>query len=142
MMPPAAVFQGSRVVWGWGKAVKVFPLPTTVVESGHNAFIRHLHTHLNTMPYAIHATFQLKHNLFGKMARFRETGLWMLDPPEYYTQGNFLTYDNAVASYIESAASVWEKAAGKPMAYLHKHLLATAFQRQVSAVRCEGCVVL
>ena len=119
------------MVWGWGQRVRLFPLPTPVVESGHNAFVRHLHTRLQTVPYAIHATFQLKHNLWGKMARFREAGLWMLDPPEYYRQGSFVTYDNAAARFVDEAAAAWQEVTGRPMVFLHKHLLGAAFQRQV-----------
>jgi hypothetical protein len=44
-------------------------------------------------PYAVHATFQ-RYNNNGKVARFREAGAYVIDPPEYFSEGDFLAYDN------------------------------------------------
>jgi hypothetical protein len=63
--------------------------------------------------------------------RFKEAGLWLLDPPEYFSAGNFLTYANLVGEYVAEVGAAWTKAAGRPMTQLHKHLLGMAFQRQV-----------
>jgi hypothetical protein len=40
----------------------------------------------------VHATYQFSHSL-GKRQRMREAGLWSRDPQEYYTRGNFLSFD-------------------------------------------------
>ncbi len=43
-------------------------------------------------PYAVHMTWTYN-GVPGKRARLRDMGLWMADPPEYYSQGSFLTVD-------------------------------------------------
>jgi hypothetical protein len=53
------------------------------------------------VPYVVHATFQ-RYNNAGKVARFREAGAYLLDEPQYFTDGNFLAYDNLVLEYIEA----------------------------------------
>lgn len=46
--------------------------------------------------YAVHATFQFgagrQGQFLGKRQRFREEGLWVVDPPEHFTEGKFLTW--------------------------------------------------
>ena len=46
--------------------------------------------------YAVHATFQhakgRQGQFLGKRQRFREEGLWALDPPAHFTDGKFLTW--------------------------------------------------
>ena len=56
---------------------------------------------LKSAVYVVHATFQ-RFNNAGKVARFRESGAYDLDEPEYFTDGNFLVYDNLVLEYIEA----------------------------------------
>ena len=43
------------------------------------------------VPHVVHATFQ-RYSLDGKRNRLREFGLWRMDPPGYYAEGAFLTY--------------------------------------------------
>jgi hypothetical protein len=75
----------------------------------------------------------------GKLSRMRENNLWLLDPPEHFT-ANFLTYENMVAQYVARVAQVWQQHTGRPMALLHQHLLAAAFQLQVRlAAVCTLC---
>lgn len=125
--------QGSRVVWLWDKKVKVAPLPGLLVSSGQASFVQRLHQQYSTTPYAVHATFQLKGHNDGKQQRFREAGLWLMDPPEYYTTGNFLTWHNVVEQYVGAVAQAWEEETGAPMRYMHKHMVGMAFQQQVIA---------
>jgi hypothetical protein len=132
--------QGSRVVWLWDDKVKVAPLPGLLISSGQAAFLQHLHQQYSTTPYAVHATFQLKGANLGKIQRFKEAGLWLLEPPEYYTSGHYLTWHNVVEQYVEAVAKAWEEETGAPMQHLHKHLVGMAFQRQVRPVLC--CAVL
>jgi hypothetical protein len=64
-------------------------------------FYSHLPQAYGSVPYTVHATFQ-RYNNAGKIARFREAGAYLLDEPEYFTEGNFLAYDNLVLEYIEA----------------------------------------
>ncbi|CAI5470844.1 unnamed protein product [Closterium sp. Yama58-4] len=50
-------------------------------------------------PLAVHNTFQFHHAL-GKAARFREAGLWAVDPPEYYEEGNYLSMEYSTPPWI------------------------------------------
>lgn len=64
-------------------------------------FYAHLPYGYGMVPYVVHATFQ-RFNNAGKVARFRELGAYDLDEPEYFTDSNFLVYDNLVLEYIEA----------------------------------------
>jgi hypothetical protein len=64
-------------------------------------FYAHLPQAYGMTPYVVHATFQ-RYNNAGKVARFREAGAYALDGPEYFTEGNFLVYDNLVLEYMEA----------------------------------------
>ncbi|WIA11651.1 hypothetical protein OEZ85_011753 [Tetradesmus obliquus] len=55
---------------------------------------------------------------------------------------NFLTYQNLVTEYVAHVARVWQQHTGKPMALLHQHLLAAAFQLQVLAEALAAARVL
>jgi hypothetical protein len=70
-------------------------------------FYSHLPEMYGLHPYVVHATFQ-RYNNNGKVARFREAGAFVLDPPEYYREGNFLMYDNLVKEFVAAV----EAAAG------------------------------
>ncbi|GJP47998.1 hypothetical protein CLOM_g7239 [Closterium sp. NIES-68] len=52
-------------------------------------------------PLAVHNTFQFHHAL-GKAARFREAGLWAVDPPEYYSDGNYVSMEYSTPPSIEA----------------------------------------
>jgi hypothetical protein len=119
------------VVWLWDNKVKVAPLPGLLVSSGQATFVQRLHQQYSTTPYAVHATFQLKGGNDGKIQRFKEAGLWLLEPPEYYSSGRFLTWKNVVEEYVEAVARAWQEEAGAPMQHMHKHMVGMAFQRQV-----------
>jgi hypothetical protein len=127
---PPADGEWSGVLWGWNKRVKVAPLQPLVVSNGHVAFEQRLPELLGVTPVAVHDTFQVYHAEAGKLSRMRENNLWLLDPPEHFT-ANFLTYENMVVQYVTRVAQVWQQHTGRPMALLHQHLLAAAFQLQV-----------
>ncbi|WIA31779.1 hypothetical protein OEZ86_002651 [Tetradesmus obliquus] len=55
---------------------------------------------------------------------------------------NFVTYENLVTEYVARVARVWQQHTGKPMALLHQHLLAAAFQLQVLAEALAAARVL
>lgn len=68
---------------------------------GKTMFYSHLPEAYGLTPYVVHSTFQ-RYNNAGKVARFREAGAYVLDDPEYFTEGNFLVYDNLVLEYMEA----------------------------------------
>ena len=77
-------------------------------------------------PYVVHATFQrfsFNYQPSGKRGRFREFGLWLLDPPGYY-RGRFLSYDNNVLEFVHSVV----KQHGGLMPVFYKHWLAVSYQ--------------
>lgn len=123
----------SGMLWGWNKRVKVVPLPPLVVANGHVAFEQRLPELLGVPPVAVHDTFQVYGAEAGKLSRMQENNLWLLHPQEHFA-ANFLTYENLVTEYVARVARVWQQHTGKPMALLHQHLLAAAFQLQV---RCD-----
>jgi hypothetical protein len=126
----------SGVLWGWNKRVKVAPLPPLVIANGHVAFEQRLPELLGVLPVAVHDTFQVYGAEAGKLSRMQENNLWLLNPREYFT-ANFLTYENMVTEYIARVARVWQQHTGKPMMLLQQHLLAAAFQLQVSDVALQ-----
>ena len=64
-------------------------------------FYSHLPEAYGMTPYVVHSTFQ-RYNNAGKVARFREAGAYLVDDSSYYTEGNYLVYDNLVLEYIEA----------------------------------------
>ena len=89
-------------------------------------------------------------------ARLREAGLWALDPASYFSccsplggavdepappeagssamarlhigRCGFLAYDNGVAAAVAAAAAAHQRQKGRPMAALHRHFVAAAYQ--------------
>ena len=46
-----------------------------------------------------------------------------MDEPDYFTAGNFMSYDNGVSAYIAAAEKGFRN-----MANFHKHMLGAAYQ--------------
>lgn len=90
-------------------------------------------------------------------AQLREAGLWALDPASYFfccspSSGDgpagpglpeagsstivrthsghrgFLAYDNGVPAVVAAAAAAHQRQKGRPMAALHRHFVAAAYQ--------------
>lgn len=54
-------------------------------------------------PYAVHATYTLdNHDGLAKAQRFREGGLWKVDPPSYY-EGRYLAYYASASPALRAA---------------------------------------
>ena len=53
----------------------------------------------------------------------RSAGWWLVDEPEYFTDGNFMSYDNGVRAFIAAAEQGFRN-----MASFHKHMLGAAYQ--------------
>jgi len=58
-------------------------LPTGQFPNGHTQFVSHIPARTNTQPLAVHNTYQYSGGV-GKVARFREAGMWNMDGPEYF----------------------------------------------------------
>lgn len=74
-------------------------------------------------PYVVH--FHV--NRFGmanKLVDLRTAGFWLMDPPSYYAEGNFMTYENDVVHYINALIA----AASEPLPHLFKHFHAVSYQ--------------
>ena len=80
--------QNSRLAWGFNQTVTFGVLPVSSFASGHTYFVQQMYKTQNVKPYVVHTTFQFGGSA-GKRHRLREGGLWQ-DPPEYYSQGQFL----------------------------------------------------
>ena len=68
-------------------------------------FYSHLPQKYGIQPFVVHATFQ-RYNNNGKRSRFREAMAYLLDPPSYYNDGAFITYDNLVLEFMEAMESL------------------------------------
>ena len=53
----------------------------------------------------------------------RSAGWWLVDEPAYYSDGNFMSYDNGVHAFIAAAEKGFRN-----MANFHKHMLGAAYQ--------------
>jgi hypothetical protein len=125
-LPVREVEGAPRTVWAANSTLRLHPLPALLFASGHVGFVQRLPERYGVRPYMVHATFQPYGGL-GKRNRFREFGLWTLDPESYY-QGRFLTYDNGVRREVEALAAAHAAAGRGRMADFHRHLLAMAWQ--------------
>ena len=67
------------------------------------------HAQLRVSPYAVHATYSLdRHDGLAKAQRFREAGLWRVDPPSYF-EGKFLAYNATPSAALPSSFSTGMK---------------------------------
>lgn len=89
--PGVQADQGAAVMReAWGGRVTLAALPMALFMNGHGYFVQRAHLRLRVAPYAAHATYSLdNHDGVAKRQRFRESGLWLADPPSY-AQGKFL----------------------------------------------------
>jgi hypothetical protein len=71
----------------------------------------------------VHTTFQ-RHHTAGKRARLREEGLWLADPPTYYSTDRLLAYTPSATEFV----SALDAAAAKRLPDLFKHFHAMSYQ--------------
>jgi len=91
--------QVRRLFYGYNKKLVVGVLPVQYFCSGHTYFTQRIPQSLGVDPYVVHATFQFS-GTRGKRNRFRESMLWIVDPPEYYdAPEKYLAYDNILPPY-------------------------------------------
>ena len=89
-------------------------LPLALFLHGHGYFVQkralqpQSPSGLNSMissarPYAVHATYTLDdHEGLAKAQRFREGGLWRVDPDDYY-EGTYLAYNASTPPKLQAA---------------------------------------
>jgi hypothetical protein len=71
--------------------LKMGALPLERFCSGHVFFVQQLHKTLQppVEPFVVHTTYQFSQTR-GKRQRLREHKLWLVDPPDYHNNGNFI----------------------------------------------------
>ena len=72
---------------GSEKRTRVALLPTGLFSNGHTFFVSRLAERSGVTPFAVHNTYQYS-GTAGKIARFRENGLWAVDDASYYGVGD------------------------------------------------------
>ena len=76
-------------------------------------------------PIAVHATYSLdNHDGLAKQQRFREAGLWRVDPPSYF-EGKFLAYNATPSAALRDALASF-KSRGKKPNNIKTHAMALA----------------
>lgn len=66
-----------------GRGARIALLPTGLFSNGHTFFVSRLAERSGVMPFAVHNTYQYS-GVAGKIARFRESGLWAVDDAAYF----------------------------------------------------------
>lgn len=89
----------NRVFWTYGRRLRLGILPPSEFANGHMFFTQQIPQKMGIKPYVVHNTFQF-HYSPGKILRFREHGLWLLDPDSFYTEGNFLSFDISLPNWV------------------------------------------
>eukprot|EP00899_Mesostigma_viride_P000582 jgi/Mesvir1/10524/Mv21766-RA.2 len=96
-MLPVKMVEGGhlRVLRAYRDTMNLGILPLLQFCSGHIYFAQRT----SVTPYMVHNTFQFHANA-GKIARFREDGLWLVDQDSYYA-GKFLQLSSALPPELE-----------------------------------------
>ncbi|KAL3926763.1 MAG: hypothetical protein SGPRY_003153, partial [Prymnesium sp.] len=102
--PGISAPQGATVMRGWDDSIKLGALPMALFMNGHGYFAAH--KRLGVRPFAVHATYSLdNHDGLAKAQRFREAGLWSVDPPAYF-EGKFLAYNSTISPALQVSAHI------------------------------------
>ena len=81
----------------------IFPLD--FIANGHTYFVQRTFERTGITPLAIHATYQYGDTstyAYGKRERFRQTGLWLVDPPQHEAE-KYLVVENDVHAPVPVA---------------------------------------
>ena len=109
----------------WEGKLKLGALPLPLFTNGHGYFVQSAHVRLGLKPFAVHATYSLDyHDGHAKAQRFREAGMWGVEPDEYYT-GRYLAV-NASTPLAVSAALARFAASNVPQNNIGTHAAALA----------------
>lgn len=93
LVPFQTLPNNDHLVLGANHSLVFGVLPIAQFASGHTFFVQRLFEFQEVKPYVVHTTFQYG-GTKGKRHRLREAMLWY-DPPEYYSEGLFLSVDLA-----------------------------------------------
>lgn len=55
----------------------------------------------------------------------RSEGWWLLDGPEYYSQGDYMAYNNGVKEFVAQQVALRQ---GRKTSLMWQHLIGAAFQ--------------
>ena len=87
----------------WDPRFTLGALPLALFINGHGYFVARA-DRVPRAPIAVHATYSLdNHDGLAKQQRFREAGLWRVDPPSYF-EGKFLAYNATPSAALREAA--------------------------------------
>ena len=112
--PGISAPQGAWVMEAWDKSLSLGALPLTLFQNGHGYFVQASHTRLGVSPICVHATYSLdNHDALAKAQRFREAGLWQVEPAEYY-QGKYLALNHSIAPDVQAAIDRYVQRGEKP----------------------------
>jgi len=87
--------RGSRTFPAAGGSLKLATLPVAEFSNGHVYFVQRAPQAMQVAPFVVHATFQLG-GTPGKRNRMREHHMWLADPPEYFSEGSFIGYEDVI----------------------------------------------
>lgn len=98
MMDPLIPVRGGedRVFWCMNKEVRLGIMPLHLFQNGHTYFVQRVETDHALM---VHNTFQYN-GVEGKIARFRQAGLWLTDEDSYFMGKKYLTYDSSLPQFL------------------------------------------
>ncbi|KAL4422581.1 hypothetical protein ABPG75_008778 [Micractinium tetrahymenae] len=147
-----------RSILVYNRTLRTQPLPVALFSNGHISFTQRTPWKRGVAPIVIHNTF-LRFLVAGKVARFREFGLWFVDPPEYYGAApagsppgappslKFLTWENDVQAFVarQEEERYGSKGHGAPL--MEKNWLGLSYQLQalrdaLAAARMLGRVLV
>ncbi|EFN52091.1 hypothetical protein CHLNCDRAFT_59017 [Chlorella variabilis] len=81
-----------RLKGAFNNSVWMGIIPPSIASNAHSYFLQRLHKVKQVEPYMVHMTWTYN-GIPGKRSRLRDAGLWMVDSPEYYNDGSFVTVD-------------------------------------------------
>jgi len=98
-----------RHLAAWNGSIALGVLPLALFANGHHQFVQNASARLGVRPLAVHATYSLdRHDDIAKTQRFREQGLWRVDPPEYF-KGKFLVLRHSVSPALAATIDRYVK---------------------------------
>ncbi|PSC76256.1 glycosyltransferase family 77 isoform A [Micractinium conductrix] len=87
--PSTTPGEQARITSIWDNKLWMGILPASIAMNAHTLFLQRLHEVKGVEPYVVHMTWTYN-GIPGKRSRLRDLGLWV-DPPEYYSAGDFVT---------------------------------------------------
>ena len=95
--PPPDTEGGSPVrpvYLAWNDKLKIARLPLRYFANGHTFFVQRMYAKTShPPPFVVHMTYQYGDSSafpYGKRQRMREGRVWQVDPPSYFSSGQYL----------------------------------------------------